>query len=105
MKIENGIKSVSGADIKETKARPANAAANAPSSASAAREDKVQINSLVSQLMAGGDTEVVNTARVEAIKQAISEGRFKINPEAIADGLIATAKELAQQGQKTSRTS
>lgn len=36
----------------------------------------------------------VNSARIAEIKQAIAEGRFKINPEAIADGLIDTARDL-----------
>ncbi len=35
-----------------------------------------------------------DAAKVEAIKQAISEGRFTIHPEAIADKLIASAREL-----------
>ncbi|MBV5336597.1 MAG: flagellar biosynthesis anti-sigma factor FlgM, partial [Deltaproteobacteria bacterium] len=33
-------------------------------------------------------------ARVSEIKQAIAEGRFTINAGAIADRLIASAKEL-----------
>lgn len=36
----------------------------------------------------------VNSGRVQEIKQAIMEGRFRINPEAIADRLIDTAQEL-----------
>jgi negative regulator of flagellin synthesis FlgM len=36
----------------------------------------------------------VNTARIQEIKAAISEGRFKINPEAIADRLIESARDL-----------
>lgn len=36
----------------------------------------------------------VNSGRVQEIKQAIMEGRFRINPEAIADRLIETAQEL-----------
>ena len=39
---------------------------------------------------------VVDSARVEAIKLAISEGRFKINPEVIADSLLASVKDLMQ---------
>jgi negative regulator of flagellin synthesis FlgM len=39
------------------------------------------------------DTPVDNS-RVAEIKQAIAEGRFRVNPEAIADRLIATAQEL-----------
>lgn len=36
----------------------------------------------------------VDNGRVQEIKQAIAEGRFRINPEAIADRLISTAQEL-----------
>jgi len=36
----------------------------------------------------------VNLARVQEIRKAISEGRFEINPAAIADRLITTAREL-----------
>ena len=36
----------------------------------------------------------VNSGRVQEIKQAIMEGRFRINPDAIADRLITTAQEL-----------
>lgn len=38
----------------------------------------------------------INTARIQEIKQAISEGRFKINPEAIASSLIDSAKDLVK---------
>ncbi|MCB1936746.1 MAG: flagellar biosynthesis anti-sigma factor FlgM [Nitrosomonas sp.] len=37
---------------------------------------------------------VVDVGRVEQIKQAISEGTFKVNPEAVTDKLLETAKEL-----------
>lgn len=36
----------------------------------------------------------INATKVAEIKQAISEGRFKVNSEVIADGLIATVREL-----------
>lgn len=42
----------------------------------------------------------VNTARIQEIKQAISEGRFKINPEAIADRLIESARDLLNSSGK-----
>lgn len=38
-----------------------------------------------------------NATRVNAVKQAISEGRFTINPETIADKLIASTRELLPQ--------
>jgi len=36
----------------------------------------------------------VNQGRIAEIKAAIAEGRFRINPEAIADSLIRTAQEM-----------
>ena len=40
------------------------------------------------------DVPVVDKARVEEIKQAMAEGKFKVNAEAVADKLIDTVKEL-----------
>ncbi|MDX9706749.1 MAG: flagellar biosynthesis anti-sigma factor FlgM [Azospira sp.] len=58
---------------------------------------QVQISTTSAQLTAKADTGApVNSARIAEIKQAIAEGRFKINPEAIADGLIDTARSLVQ---------
>jgi negative regulator of flagellin synthesis FlgM len=42
----------------------------------------------------------VNTARIQEIKDAISQGRFKVNPEAIADGLIQSARDLLDSQRK-----
>jgi negative regulator of flagellin synthesis FlgM len=39
-------------------------------------------------------TPVVNQAHVDEIKQAIANGQFKVNPEAVADKLIATVREM-----------
>ena len=38
----------------------------------------------------------VNQARIDELRKAISSGQFKINPDAIADRLLETAKELVQ---------
>jgi len=37
---------------------------------------------------------VVNASKVAEIKQAISEGRFKVNPEAVASRLLDTVRDL-----------
>lgn len=42
----------------------------------------------------------VNLARIQEIKDAISQGRFKINPEAIASGLIESARDLVNSQRK-----
>jgi negative regulator of flagellin synthesis FlgM len=63
--------------------------------------DSVTLSNTSSQIQAldSGIAEAsgFDSAKVEAIKQAISEGRFTINPGLIADRLIASARELASQ--------
>lgn len=72
---------------------------NAPSPQSAARtesRDEVKLTPSGQLLASGGPNEgtPMDSAKVEAIKQAISEGRFKINPEKIADGLLSSVRDL-----------
>ena len=56
--------------------------------------------SALSSTLQGGEKPPVNAARIQEIKDAISQGRFKINPEAIADGLIETARDLVNSQRK-----
>ena len=48
----------------------------------------------MAQLAAGRTEAVFDTAKVQRISDAIRNGQFKVNPEAIADKLIANAQEL-----------
>ena len=41
-----------------------------------------------------GAEAAFNSQKVAEIRQAISEGRFQINPERIADGLINSVREM-----------
>lgn len=40
------------------------------------------------------NTPVVDAGKVAEIKQAISEGRFQVNSSVVADGLIASVRDL-----------
>lgn len=40
------------------------------------------------------NTPVMNADRVKEIKQAIAEGRFRVDPEKIADGLIDNVRQM-----------
>lgn len=40
------------------------------------------------------DSNDIHVERVQAIKQALESGQLQINPTAIADGLLESAKEL-----------
>ena len=46
------------------------------------------------------EPEAFREARVEATKRAISEGRFRIDSEAIADRMLEAAKALIRSRQK-----
>ncbi|MBK7646634.1 MAG: flagellar biosynthesis anti-sigma factor FlgM [Betaproteobacteria bacterium] len=67
--------------------------ATTQSSMPTAAQDEVSLSKLAGTLQSG-EHPPINMARIQEIKQAISEGRFKINPEAIADRLIESSREL-----------
>jgi negative regulator of flagellin synthesis FlgM len=65
--------------------------------------DKVELSSLSASVQeaaaVSGTDQVADVARVAAIKQAIAEGRFQVNPERIANGLLDSVRQmLARQG-------
>lgn len=70
------------------------AATGRPTSAKASTSSEVRLSEAAARLAVSDDSTMVNSARVDEIKKAISEGRFTINAGAIADSLIATAREL-----------
>ena len=74
----------------EANAAAGTAAANAGASA------QVQLSDAVTTLLAGKEpvTGEFDSAKVERIAKAIAEGKFVVNPAAVADKLIANAREL-----------
>jgi len=87
MKIESSTKPTGTPLVKETRG-------HATGKVSPTAGDDVQLSSVSAQLSAPDDGQSFDAARVSEIKQAISDGRFTINAGAIADRLIASAKEL-----------
>lgn len=101
MKINNPgeIGGLNGSGVNGASSARGHAAAkpNSP----AAQGDSVRISELSRELHAfdassvnADDKDVVDSERVSEIRQAISEGRFKVNPEKVADNLIASVREL-----------
>lgn len=60
----------------------------------------VELSSVGTDLGSGETSPPVDSNKIAEIKQAISEGRFTINTGAIADRLIATAKDMIATQQK-----
>lgn len=98
MKINGGgsIKPVNPAGAQDVAA--GKTTGTQPTGGSTPARDKVEITSLSSQLAQLekmlGDVGVMDSARVDAIKQAITEGRFQIDSDVVADKLLSTVREL-----------
>lgn len=96
MKIDKLIQPVTTVSVNDGKRRTD----ITPSTGTDQENASVHLSSNAAKLQnidsssAGGS--VVDTARVHEIKQAISEGNFRINPEVVADRLLETVKELIQ---------
>jgi len=88
MKIDSTYKPISsGTTLKS------NGAQNAPAST---KQDAVSLSSLAGSLQSDQESPI-DMARIQEIKQAIAEGRFTINPEAIANRLIESARDLVSK--------
>lgn len=70
-----------------------------PAKASVAAASPVRITDQARQLaaleQALNEVPEVNEARVAAIRLAIEQGQYEVNPERIADKLLRTERELA----------
>lgn len=88
MKIDNLKSTVSavGSGVPRPRADSTLAAGS-----SAEPSAQVQISSLASLL---DNAPVTNSGRIAEIKQAIAEGRFTVNAEKIADGLLSSVRQL-----------
>jgi negative regulator of flagellin synthesis FlgM len=97
VKINSAIPSVGTAPDS---GRPRTESRVAPRS-STESDTQVDVSSLASRLQELGGTlsssPVVDSKRVAEIKQAIAEGRFKIDPERIADGLLDSVRQLLKK--------
>lgn len=87
MKIDSSTKPSGTSPLKETRAHSTGKTSPAPG-------DDVQLSVLSATLTTANDEHAFDAGRVSEIRQAISEGRFTINSGAIADRLIASAREL-----------
>jgi negative regulator of flagellin synthesis FlgM len=79
-----------------TSARPAPDGAHGSATARTGKTEgssTVQLSSTARALLDGADSSF-DAEKVERVRQSISDGTYKINPEAIADKLIANAQDV-----------
>lgn len=97
MKINSALPSVGNASESQRARGPA---ASKPHPEAEAAE-RVDISSLSARLQeVGAGDAPIDSQRVAEIKQAISEGRFQINPERIADGLLSSVRDMLSRSGK-----
>lgn len=96
MKIEKSSKPIPSAPVGEARARAS--VAKPAGETQSAGVTSVHLGATAEQLrsMESGmtNTPAVNAAKVAEIKQAISEGRFRVNSGVVADGLIKSVTDL-----------
>lgn len=96
MKIDSSLKPVAQGTVGSSRAK--SGAASTKGAAEGSSEVKL---SAASTQLAGASTGApVDGARIAEIKLAISEGRFSVNAEAIADSLISSARDLLRSQRK-----
>lgn len=85
-----------GATASNGKPEAARTPAAAPAGASAPGGSQVSISDLATRLgsIESDLAQPFDASRVEALKQAIRDGQFKVNPEAVADKLIDHLKQV-----------
>ena len=74
--------------------KPGAASSPAPGADGVEASAKVALSPTVSQLAAGSTEGVFDAEKVQRISEAIRDGKFTVNADAIADKLIANAQEL-----------
>ena len=93
MKIDNSIQTT--VSLSDTQARPGKTGQKTEDVANS--NDSVQLSTQLRSIEKNfANGEVFNAARVEEIKQAISQGHFVVNPEKVADRLLETVRDLIQ---------
>ena len=96
MKIGNPLDKAVGGVSPRTEGASSTGSSGKTSSASGSSSEsaKVTLSTVASGLMSvEGEFDA---EKVSSVKQAIDDGTYQVNPEVIADKLIANAKDLLQ---------
>lgn len=93
MKIDDSLKKTAGLGVAATSARAGKGTEKAGITKPAS--DNVHLSSQVQTLSAQvANTGVFDAHKVEEIKAAIAQGKFQVNPEKVANGLLDTVTDL-----------
>lgn len=95
MKIEGSYKGTAPAG--DVKARGPQERVAKPGAESGSKVDVSSLGARLQQLEGAiANVPEVDAAKVGELKQAISEGRFRVNPDKVADGLLESVRQMLQ---------
>ena len=94
-----GGKTTEAADSGRAKAS-AGTNASVPASAGSASVQLSQLSTQLHAIESSLSGPEFDQAKVEEIKQAIRDGSLSVNPEVVADKMLASAQELLAKGLK-----
>ena len=94
MKIDDSVKKTSSLGVGATQTRATGKSAE-KAGVSKPSSDNVHLSTQL-QALDGlvANSSVFDANKVEEIKAAIADGRFQVNAERVADGLMDTVKDL-----------
>ncbi len=93
MKIDNALNSLGGI-VSGT--RTPNIAKSVPAKPSEGQGADVELSPLSTRLQNIDGAEIANSEKVAQIREAIAQGRFTIDSNKIADGLIDSVRQMLQ---------
>lgn len=101
MKIDNPL--TGSISVGNTKTRTAKSKSSSSAAATVSSKDSVELTGASTQLNVLEDRlnqmDTSETDKLEAIRQALAEGSFQVNEEAVADALIQTSMDqIKRQG-------
>jgi negative regulator of flagellin synthesis FlgM len=101
IKLDPSLKKATGLGVATTQSRGAKEADKAAAPAPAPATDSVHLSPQLQSLsQATGTGAPFDAKKVEEIKAAIAEGRFQVDPEKVANGLLDTVTDLIQSRKK-----
>lgn len=97
MKIDSSAKNI-GSGPSPSGPRAAGARPVADTGTSSAGDTAAVVSASLNAV--AGSEAAFDTKKVAEIRQAISEGRFQIDPARIADGLISSVREMLDHNRR-----
>lgn len=95
MKIDDSVKKTTGLSVGAPQTRAGKGAEKAAGTApTPTQSDSVHLSSKLQSLAQSSGNGVFDVKKVEEIKAAIAEGRFQVDPEKVANGLLDTVSDL-----------